>query len=123
MHVCLQGFQRLADGLADLELDLPNAREDFECIKETAEMQGWLPDAGAAADLPSRQSSEGKQTSLKSFKAALATALKEYQVSGDAAEVGQCLADLKQPGLHSLVVKQVISSSESEGRKDQILHV
>ena len=42
----LQGFKRLADSLADLELDLPRAREDFECIKETAEMQGWLPDAG-----------------------------------------------------------------------------
>ena len=106
-HDCFQGFQRLAHGLADLELDLPNAREDFECLKETAEMQGWLPDAGPAADLPSRQSGEAKQISLGSFKAAVATALKEYQASGDAAEVAQCLADLRQPGLHSLVVKQV----------------
>lgn len=103
----MQGFRRLADGLADLELDLPNAGEDFECLRETAEMQGWLPDAGEAADLPSRQSGEAKQTSLGAFKAAVATALKEYQVSGDAAEVAQCLADLQQPGLHSLVVKQV----------------
>jgi len=31
----------------DLELDVLSARQDFECLRETAEMQGWLPDAGA----------------------------------------------------------------------------
>ena len=121
----MQGFKRLSDGLADLELDLPTAPEDFECLKETAEMQGWLPDAGAAADLPSRQSGEAKQTSLGSFKAALATALKEYQVSGDAAEVALCLSDLCQPGLHSLVVKKVGSPlgpavGTTGGKRDQV---
>ena len=42
----MQGFKRLSDNLTDLELDVPSARQDFECLKETAEMQGWLPDAG-----------------------------------------------------------------------------
>lgn len=104
----LQGFKRLADSLSDLELDLPDAREGFECIKETAEMQGWLPDAGPAEDLPRRNSSAlFKQPSLKAFKESVLAALKEYQVSGDAEEVALCLADLKQPGFHSIVVKQV----------------
>lgn len=105
--VTVQGFKRLTDSLSDLELDLPDAREGFECIKETAEMQGWLPDAGEAEDLPKRQSFGPRQTSLKAFKAAVLAALKEYQASSDAEEVARCLADLNEPGFHSIVVKQV----------------
>ena len=105
----LQGFKRVADEISDLELDLPNAREGFECIKETAEMQGWLPDAGAANDLPSIDSSS-QALSLKAFKEAVSAALKEYLASGDAAEVAQCLTELRQPGFHSLVVKQASNS-------------
>ncbi len=48
----VQGFKRLSDSLADLELDVPSARQDFECLRETAEMQGWLPDAGQCMLLP-----------------------------------------------------------------------
>ena len=46
----MQGFKRLSDSLTDLELDVPSARQDFECMKETAEMHGWLPDAGVTQD-------------------------------------------------------------------------
>lgn len=103
MWLPVQGFKRLADSLADLELDLPNARQDFECLRETAEMQGWLPDAGVAEDLPDCNAS----ISLTDFKAAVNATLKEYQTAGDIGEVAKCLSDMHQQGFHSLIVTQV----------------
>jgi hypothetical protein len=39
---CLQGFQRVADNLADTALDNPRAKDEFPTIVEAAQRAGWL---------------------------------------------------------------------------------
>jgi hypothetical protein len=39
---CRQGFQRVADNLADTALDNPRAKDEFPTIVESAQRAGWL---------------------------------------------------------------------------------
>ena len=38
----MQGFQRVADNLADIKLDTPGAEEGFARLVEAATAAGWL---------------------------------------------------------------------------------
>ena len=70
--------------------------------------------AGASEDLPAPLKRSQSDQGLASFKSrVLLPALKEYFTSGDSSEVARCLQELNQPGLHSLIVTQVSSTSLS----------
>ncbi|KAF8005874.1 hypothetical protein BT93_K0221 [Corymbia citriodora subsp. variegata] len=47
-----KGFTRIKDGMDDLALDIPNAREKFRFYVEYANRKGWLPSSFESSSLP-----------------------------------------------------------------------
>ena len=59
-----KGFTRIKDGLDDLALDIPNAREKFSFYVEQAQDKGWLlPSFGSPAVDGSQKSDPGSAAS------------------------------------------------------------
>ncbi|KAK9828666.1 hypothetical protein WJX72_001404 [[Myrmecia] bisecta] len=110
----IKGFQRVAVQLEDTALDNPQAEAHFEEIVKAATAAGWL-DAdfkrlkGTPASEPALPAGRNHVHSVQSFKASAVNLIKEYFSSSDAAEVARSLAELDEPGLHHIFVKQAVS--------------
>ncbi|KAK2076496.1 hypothetical protein QBZ16_001022 [Prototheca wickerhamii] len=120
-----KGFQRVAEGLADLELDAPLARRTLEALARRAEAEGWLDkgESGAGDGVsqtfpttsittanghaPSRSPSQPATptSSVAEFKRRSKTLLLEYFDAGDRDEVARTLREWGDPGFGHLFVK------------------
>lgn len=116
----IKGFQRIADGMDDIELDDPGARDSFSRAVQTAVEQGWLdsswdpvPTPGSIPGTPGTHGggwANGRgpfHPSVKAFKEAALDITKEYFESGDVVEVGRRLEELDEPGFMNIFVKHV----------------
>ncbi|PSC74724.1 Programmed cell death 4 [Micractinium conductrix] len=123
-----KGFQRVADNLADTELDNPAARERYEDVLKAARAGGWVeesftgvPTTPSTPGTPGAQLNGTAQTpvhpNLQAFKAAALDIVREYFDSGDAAEVAVRLSELDEPGFHNIFVKHSIALAMD--RKDR----
>jgi len=126
-----KGIRRVTDNLADLCLDNPSAKEQYDsvmqavqearlCEDDTAWSARDTPDAaGAPASTGGGANGAGVANGhgVPAFKDACKRAVLEYFDSGDAAEVGRRLVELDDPGLLPVFVKLAVV--QSLDRKDK----
>jgi hypothetical protein len=124
-----KGFQRVADSLADIELDNPGARGLFmDTAVEAARKGNWLEDNWAPT--PTSSSTPGTPGSkvwangrgafhptVKSFKSDALDIIREYFESGDVDEVGRRLTELEEPGFYNIAIKHAVQLAMD--RKDR----
>ena len=117
-----KGYQRLADGLSDLELDCPGARDLYEQAVDGAREGGWLEEGWegvpTSASNPGTPGAPGAKIwangrgafhpSVQAFKTSALDIVKEYFDAGDVEEVARRLQDLDEPGFHNIAVKHAV---------------
>ncbi|KFM26575.1 Programmed cell death protein 4 [Auxenochlorella protothecoides] len=113
-----KGFGRVSDLLADIELDVPTARETFEDMVAAATKAGWLEEGfqsggetpmGSPNGLARSHGNGGfRAADVGSYKSAIKAILREYFDAGDPTEVARSLAELDEPGFHHIFVKYAV---------------
>jgi hypothetical protein len=135
-----KGFQRVADSIADVELDNPKARAYFAEFVAVGKSKGWVEqefsfkqnqqggregNGVAANNRPTTPPIvngiiapyDHHHPSVAAYKKAVLTAVREYFESGDVEEVMRQLAELNEPAFAHIFIKHAVTAAMD--RKDR----
>ncbi|CAN0909931.1 MA3 DOMAIN-CONTAINING TRANSLATION REGULATORY FACTOR 2 [Linum grandiflorum] len=107
-----KGFGRIIDVVDDLSLDIPNARGILKSLISKAASEGWLSASSLKSlSLPSPKGPVEDGT-VKIFKLKAQSIIQEYFLSGDIAEVSDCIESENSccsPQLNAMFIKRLVT--------------
>ncbi|CAN6814225.1 unnamed protein product [Brassica oleracea] len=104
----VKGFNRVAESLDDLALDIPSARKLFDSIVPKAISGGWLDDSFKVnSDQDGGESSQDDK--LRQYKKNTVNIIQEYFLSDDIPELIRSLEDLATPEYNPVFLKKLIT--------------
>ncbi|KAG2293365.1 hypothetical protein Bca52824_040034 [Brassica carinata] len=104
----VKGFNRVAESLDDLALDIPSARKLFDSIVPKAISGGWLDDSFKVnSDQDGGKSTQDEK--LRQYKKDTVNIIQEYFLSDDIPELIRSLEDLATPEYNPVFLKKLIT--------------
>ncbi|MQM08602.1 hypothetical protein Taro_041458 [Colocasia esculenta] len=116
-----KGFNRLIDGVDDLCLDIPNAREQLQSLISKAASEGWLC-TSSLKSLHLRKAKQLEDDTTRLFKMKAVSMIQEYFLTGDILEL---ISDLELENisscsqLNAIFVKKLITMAMDRKNREK----
>ncbi|CAI0377057.1 unnamed protein product [Linum tenue] len=107
-----KGFGRIIDVVDDLSLDIPDARGILKSLISKAASEGWLSVSSLKSLSPPSPKESVEDTAAKLFKMKAQSIIQEYFLSGDIAEVSDCIESENSscsPDLNAMFIKRLVT--------------